>query len=45
MTDARFRPDYGFPRVACIMDTDRNFLLGVLALQADLLDNNRFASE
>ena len=25
------------------MDTDRNLVFGVLALQADLLDNNRFA--
>jgi hypothetical protein len=24
------------------MDTDRNLLFGVLALQADLLDNNQF---
>jgi hypothetical protein len=25
------------------MDTDRNLLFGVLALQADLIDNTRFA--
>src|SRR3954467_2174904 len=26
-----------------LMDTDRNLLFGVLALQADLLDNDQFA--
>jgi hypothetical protein len=31
------------PRPAAPMDTDRNLLFGVLALQAALIDNNQFA--